>query len=99
MESSAPTARSDVEEVPLTEQDKSHIAEGWLGQIYALPPGSEPDLATVLGIGMFGTIVNQVLLVHGFERGSARFDWREDGQLILMARRLRPVRVTESPAK
>jgi hypothetical protein len=88
---------SDLEEVPLSEQDKGHIAEAWLGQIHAVPGEGEPNIATMLETGLFAVIVNQVLLVHGFEPGTAVFEWRGDGQLTVVGRRLPAGRVSDSP--
>lgn len=88
---------TDLEEVPLTETERTSIAEAWLGQIHAVPVDSEPDLRDLLGTGMFAAIVNQILLAHDFEPDTADFSWRTDSQLVLMARRQPAVRASQMP--
>jgi hypothetical protein len=86
---------SELEEVPLTEQEKSDIAEAWLGYLHALPAGAEPDMQGHQGGGVFIAIVNRILAVHDFEPFTAAFRWGADQELILLARRLPSTRRAE----
>jgi len=86
---------SELEEVPLTEQEKSDIAEAWLGYLHALPEGAEPDLQGHQGGGVFISIVNRILVAHDFEPFSAAFRWGADRELMLLARRLPSTRRLE----
>ena len=93
--SQAAVPPTDLEEVPLTEEERTAIAEAWLGQIHAVAAGSEPDVQNLLGKGVFVAIVNQILLAHDFEANTGAFTWRADAQLVLMARRQPTVRASE----
>ena len=77
-----------LEEVPLTPEERSDIAEAWLSYIHALPPGGEPDLQFGEGTTLFKMTVNRILLANGFEPFSATFTWSANREVVLMARRL-----------
>jgi hypothetical protein len=77
-----------LEEVPLTDQEKTDIAEAWLGYLHSLPDGAEPDLHANRRPGLFTQIVNQILAAHDFEPFTATFGWGPEQELVLLARRL-----------
>jgi hypothetical protein len=78
----------DLEEVPLTPEEQSEIAEAWLAYIHALPPGGEPDLRLDAGSASFKMTINRILLAHGFEPFSATLSWSAEKEAVLLARRL-----------
>ena len=78
----------ELEEVPLTPEEQSDIAEAWIAYIHALPPGAEPDLRVADGSTQFKITVNRILLAHGFEPFSATFAWHSGKVAVLMGRRL-----------
>jgi hypothetical protein len=80
--------QDDLDEVPLTESDKTDIAEAWLAYIHALPPGVDPHPQVRESSGMFRITVNRILLAHGFEPFSGSIAWNRGNELVVMARRL-----------
>ena len=78
----------NLEEVPLTPEEKSDIAEAWLSYIHALPPGGEPDLQLGEGTRLLKMTLNRILLAHEFEPFSAKFTWSADMEVVVLARKL-----------
>ena len=79
---------TDLEEVPLTDEEKSHIAEAWLAYVHALPPDREPDMTASESSAQFKATLNRILAAHDFEPFTATFQWDGKGLLVVMARRL-----------
>jgi hypothetical protein len=79
---------TDLEEVPLTDEEKSDIAEAWLAYLHALPPDRVPDMTTSEGSGQFKATLNRILAAHDFEPFTGTFRWDSLGRLVVMARRL-----------
>ena len=79
---------TDLEEVPLTDEEKRDIAEAWLAYVHALPPDREPDMRSSEGSGQFKMTLNRILAAYDFEPFTATFQWDGEGRLVVMARRL-----------
>jgi hypothetical protein len=79
---------TDLQELPLTEEEKNHLIDAWLSYMHALAPDSEPDLSGLQHTPMFKATVNRILAAHDFEPFTATFIMGADNQLVLMARRL-----------
>jgi hypothetical protein len=78
----------ELEEVALTEEEKSYLVDAWLSYIHALPPDAEPDLDGLEHNPLFKTTINRILAVHDFEPFTATFRMGPDDQLVVLARPL-----------
>jgi hypothetical protein len=86
---------AELEEVPLTDQDKSEVVDAWLSYVHGLPADSEPDMATLEQTSIFKATLNRVLAAHDFEPFTATIRWGADSQAIVLARRLPVARPIE----
>ena len=86
---------AELEEVPLTDQDKREVVDAWLSYVHGLPADSEPDMTTLKQTPIFKATLNRVLAAHDFEPFTATIRWGADNQVILLARRLPVARPIE----
>ncbi len=85
----------DLEEVPLTEEEKNYLVDGWLSYLHGLPADSDPNLAGLLHAPMFQATINAILVAHDFEPFTAAFRMGPDNELVLIARRLPTTRAID----
>ena len=79
---------TDLEEVPITDDEKRHLVEAWLSYVHAVSQQSDPDAANLMRTPYFRDTLNRILLAHDFEPFSAEFQWDPGDELVVLARRL-----------